>query len=191
MINNICRPILAITPFPTALVAQGDIGEVGLSGPNVELIAFNSGDTPITVNLSQHAVGLGVFRMIVNINSVQLSQLGVVLNQPGRLSNFEIAYTANSSDRFSIIYGLVVVRSSNNTGNDYTVPNGQNIFGGTLTNNSLGQVSNNRLITVPLPLGNVNVNIGDRLVMTAQPIGISGATQVTVSASVHFTPSGI
>ena len=192
MINNICCPILAITPFPTSLVSQGIQGEVGLSGPNVELIAFNSGDTPITPNLLQYAVGLGVSRIIGNFTSVELSQLGVVLNQPGKLSNFEIAYTANSIDvTFNILYRLVVVRSLNNNGNDYTVLIGQTIFSGNLMNTSLGEGSGNRVITIPLSSG--NINIGDRLILivTVPSSSPPGDTQITVSASILFTPSGI
>ena len=83
----------------------------------------------------------------------------------------------------------MVVRSLNNNGNDYILPFAQDIFDATLVNNSLGQVSNNRLITTPS--GNVNVNIGDRLVLIIQAEGISEATQVTVSVSVQLTPSGI
>ena len=84
MINNfntfnnryLCSPLLATTPFPTALISQGNVGRVGLSGPNVELITFNSGDTFIE-NLVTYAIGLGVAQIImVGITSIELSQLG-------------------------------------------------------------------------------------------------------------------
>ena len=189
MINTICPPILAITPFPTTLIAQGDIGRVGLSGPNVELITFNSGDALLIGSNINYAVGLGVARIVTTGN--ELSQLGIVLNKSGRISNFEIAYSANIvSGSVSIVYILSIIRSLNNNGNDYFLPFEQNIFIGILNSTSTGQVSDNRLRTVPISPGNVNVNIGDRLVLRIVAT-VGSAAQVTVSASVQFTPSGI
>lgn len=133
MINNICHPILAITPFNTALISQGDIGRVGLSGPNVELIAFNSGDVPIEGFLLRYVVGLSFAMEIMLSNSIAFPQLGIPINQPGVLNNFEIGFTiGNNTSEVSIEYSLLVVRSLNNTGSDYAVPVREIIFTGLL-----------------------------------------------------------
>lgn len=194
MINNqyFCPSILAITPFSTVLVSRDIQGEVGLSGPNVELISFNSGDTPITSNFT-YAVGLGLARIITaGNNSIALSQLGVVVNNAGILSNFEIAYSGNTNTlNFIVTYVLVVIRSTNDNGNDYTIPNGESIFTGSLVSMNNGQLSKNRLITTPIPLSNVNVSKGDRVVLRVQVSFVTPNIQIGVSASVQLTPSDI
>ena len=199
MFNNryFCSPLLAATPFTGRFTAPRITrGEVGLSGPNIELIAFNSGDILIegvSPTAIIYAVGLG-FAMIINdSNDIALSQLGVPMSRVGTLNNFEIGFSvgSNASSSVTIEYFLIIIRSLNNTGNDYTVPMSEIIFTGTENNLpiSAGDKSSNMLITTPEPLSNPNVNIGDRVVLMVNFFtSFISPGSVKVSASIQLTP---
>ena len=195
-INNICSPILALTPFTETIIRTGEQGELGLSGPNVQLIAFNSGDDTLVINTS-FAVGLGVARITTATTPILLSQLGIVMNQIGTLSNFEIGYSGriinsrNLAD--DIQYTLFVIPSLNNSGNDYPLQGQIAVFSGILdfpTITSPEEISANKLIIIPV--SPPNVNVGDRVVLLIS-IGTGSISpnfaSLAVQASVHFTPS--
>ena len=197
--TNSCYPILALSPFTETIIRTGEQGETGLSGPNVELISFNSGDSTLAINDSS-VVGLGVAKVVTN--SIFLPQLGVVMNQTGTLSNFEIGYSgrivSSSNVSHRIDYILFVIKSSNNSGNDYTVQNFIEVFFGGLEFPTITppddpeDVSVNKLIIVPI--ASPNVNVGDRVVLLVNIIRNFGSDplvfeSLTVQASVHFTPS--
>ena len=197
-INNICSPILALTPFTETIVRTGNQGETGLSGPNVQLISFGSGDDPLLIN-TPYVVGLGLAILNPTVDLVPFPQLGVVINQTGTLSNFEIGYSGRivaSTILDFIRYILCVIPSSNNAGNDYAVQNFIRVFLGDLrfpTITSPEEISANKLITVPFSPP-PNVNVGDRIVLAIQlltnlfePTLIF--TSLSVEASIHFTPS--
>lgn len=192
-INNICSPVLALTPFTETIIRTGEQGETGLSGPNVQLISFNSGDDILAPG--NFVVGLGVAE--VEVDNVLFSQLGVVMNQTGMLSNFEIGYSASvvSSNRFEdfIRYLLFVIKSSNNSGNDYSLQGPLNVFFEILdfpTITTTEEISANKLVIVPVDPP--NVNIGDRVVLVVNIITSEDDLDfdsLAVQASVHFTPS--
>lgn len=194
-ISNICSPILALTPFTETIVRTGEQGEIGLSGPNVQLISFNSGDDPLTF-MASYVVGLGVAKFL--LDNVLFSQLGVVMNQVGTLSNFEIGYSGRifRSDEFSdrLEYTLLVIPAVNNSGNDYPLPGPIIVFSDILifsTITSPEEISANKLIIVPSSPS--NVDIGDRIVLlldlSTDPVTPIVFESLTVQASVHFTPS--
>ena len=189
-----CSPLLAITPFVQTNIIQGDVGRTGLSGPNTQIIAFNSGTTEFDINFD-YVVGLGVAEIFDVTNEFLLSQLGVVINRSGTLSNFEIAYTIDMDPTIIegiLHYSLRVIRAINNIGNDYLPPPNNNIFSGALViplSEVAQQISANKLI-ININLGEIpNVGPGDRIVLFFQFEVIIGFSfdSLTVSASVHYT----
>ena len=199
--NNICSPILALTPFTETIIRTGEQGEVGLSGPNIELLSFNSGDSTLTIVIP-YIVGSGLATPSIAVDPILIAQLGIVINQTGTLSNFEIGYSgrivrsSNATDR--IRYILTVVRSLNNSGIDYTIQDYIEVFFGELRFPTISpfaspqEISANRLITIPFSLP--NVNSGDKVVLVVQLLtavigSILEFTSLDVQASVHFTPS--
>lgn len=188
---NTCVPILALSPFSSSLLNVGEQGRTGLSGPNVELIAFNSGDFDFTVDTDHDvAVGLGV--AIENNSSLDLSELGVVMSHQCVLSNFEVAYSGNlfyNEDSF-IRFELIILRSATNNGSDYIVP-GPIIAFTTVFDEDQDNVdrSKNILITTPTSISNSIVFPGDRLVLRVLIVEIDTNTSLTVGASVSCTPS--
>ena len=187
-INATNCSILALSPFTTTTVNVGEQGLVGLSGPNVELIAFNSGDFDFFGINDDVSVGLGV--AIDNNSPVDLSALGVVISHQCELSNFEAAYSGNVdfiSTGSRIIFRLIILRAAANDGSDYTVPTPIIAFTTTfvapLVNNA--DRSRNILNTTPTSI----VFPGDRLVLRVTIIEIFSEIALTVGASVSCTPS--
>lgn len=190
--NNCCYPMMAMSPFSTSFTAPGTQGGVGLSGPNEQLIAFSSGDSPLIVDLT-YAVGLGFAELSVGLNAYQL---GICIPVQGTLSNFEIAYTGlrTPSDEGQIRYTLIVNPSSNNDGFDYNILPSVQVFTGTLDVPELleenQEISANRLITIPI--GSIIVNPGYTIVLFVSTFVEGSFTEfdsLTVSASVHYTPT--
>lgn len=121
---------MAAAPFSTSFTPRITRGEVGLSGPNIELIAFNSTEF-FNVTGTEYVVGLGVVNVTSGLNDHNLSQMGIVINTLGTLNNFEIGYSADilfHIDEIVLMFRLVIIRSQNNNGIDYAVPLGIVIF---------------------------------------------------------------
>lgn len=109
-----------MTPFTTAVINVGEQGITGSIGPNVKLIAFNSGDFILPNDASPVAVGLGVAQ--TGGTPTLRFQLGVPIEQQCTLSNCEGAFSGNiTSEEDSFIrYNLIILRSFSNDGTDYT-----------------------------------------------------------------------
>ena len=189
-----CSPLIAFTPFVQTNIIQGDVGRTGVSGPNIQIIAFNSGTTVFDIN-EDYVVGLGVAEIFDETDEFLLSQLGVVINRSGTLSNFEIAYTADmnaETQSGTLTYSLIVIRATNNIGNDYLPPPNDNIFTGDLlipASLVAQQISSNKLIININPGEIPNVGPGDRIVLFLQFVVFVGFSfdSLTVSASVRYT----
>lgn len=196
--NNIfnygCFPLIAATPFTGRSTTPRIVrGEVGLSGPNVDLIAFNSGDFDFTFTPAMQAffvtVGLGV---AVDTSEENGSQLGIVFGHRCILTNFEIAYSGSRSTPSVpgsfIEYTLRIFRSTSNDGFDYPITSPTLSFSGRfLPPFGTGQISRNILITVPTAVGNDVIFPGDRLVLFVFVSQIPFDSLV-VGASVECTP---
>ena len=198
--QSCCTPLLAMTPFSTSVITQGLSGNIGLTGPNVELISFNSGDSividSIYIYIYIYIVGLGIARQFLVANDIIVAQLGIVINQAGTLSNFEISYSADiiSSDLGNFIeYQLFRIRAINNLGIDYASPPPVVIFFGTLDIPEIliqEQRSSNILITIPD--NPTAVLPGDRIVLFVEFFNDEETLifdSFSVGASVEFAPS--
>lgn len=189
--NNCCYPIMAMSPFSTSSTAPGVQGGVGLSGPNEQLIAFSSGDSPLILDAG-YDVGLGVAVLSSGLNA---NQLGVRVPVQGTLSNFEIAYTGLRplSGEGLINYVLTVFPSSNNDGFDYSILGPIQVFTGRLDVPEVEEnqeISANTLITVPINPPIVNPGYTIVLVVSALIEGsFTEFDSLTVSASIHYTPT--
>lgn len=185
--NECCAPILALDPFVSTTINVGEQGRTGLSGPNVELIAFNSGDFNFaTTNVA--AVGLGV--AVIPTTATIFSELGVVILHQCTLRNFEIAFsgTGVQGSNGSMTYVLVVSKSASNSGVDYDVPGFVPVFNGIFNINQApsGPISSNKLIITPI--GNNIVSPGDRIVLLVVKDNVA-AGSLEVSASIQCFPS--
>ena len=120
--------------------------------------------------------------------------MGVVINTPGSLNNFEIAFSGDVPVHefpINLEFRLLIIRSINNIGTDYVVPTGTTIFLENITIDATdnGQISGNTLSTTLNP---PNCFPGDRLVIFFLMISFEELEFVTgVGASIEFTPSTI
>lgn len=192
--NNIfnygCFPLIAATPFSSTRMLFRR-GEVGLSDPNVDLIAFNSGDFDFSIEEDFFvAVGLGV--AVELPSNTNMAQLGIVVGHRCILTNFEIAYSGSivgfSSSDSSIEYNLMIIRATSNDGVDYPVIAPITAFSGIFTPPfDPGQISRNTLITVPMANGTNIIFPGDRFVLFVIIRNVE-SNSLVVGASVECTP---
>lgn len=191
--NECCVPILALAPFTSNVLNVGEQGRTGLSGPNVELIAFNSGDFNFSDLGINAMVGLGVTDRLPVSAFIPRSELGIVILHQCTLSNFEIAFSGSGllgQDGF-VRYDLLIFRSAFNSGVDYVVPGNITAFSGTFNIIDQlmpsGPISRNTLITTPFTVNNNIAFPGDRLVLLLVKGGFVSEF-FEVSASIQCTP---
>lgn len=194
--NNYCCPqVFAISPVSAPGARQG---EIGLTGPNAQLLMFNSGDPAGDVAAllapgGSVAVGLGVAEPSTNLT---LSELGTVLNTSGRLETCEFAYTIGGAPAGRTVdelrFDLIVMESDNNIGQDYPIPDPIVLFTETLPKGTPGtlNVSANKL-GIPVPGAPFTRFAGDRVVLRVTRVagGIIG-TSIGVSCSVQLIVGG-
>lgn len=202
--NNYCCPqVFAISPVSAPGARQG---EIGLTGPNAQLLMFNSGD-PTSADVlvllngaigSAIAAGLGVAEPSSDLT---LSELGTVLNTAGRLETCEFAYTiGGASDVLavrppnSLRFDLIAMRSDNNNGDDYPVPAAEVLFTETLPKSAplSGSVSANKL-GIPVVGADFTRLAGDRIVLRVTRVAGVGSmgTSIGVSCSVQLIVGGV